>query len=43
VRDQLAKLGLDTINSDSAQFKALIESETRRWSDLIKTNHIRLD
>ncbi|HTK01334.1 MAG TPA: tripartite tricarboxylate transporter substrate binding protein [Bordetella sp.] len=43
VKEQLAKLGLDTIGSTSAEFKALIENETRRWSDLIKTNHIKLD
>ena len=40
---QLAKLGLDTIGSTSAEFKTLIEAETNRWSDLIKTNHIQLD
>jgi tripartite-type tricarboxylate transporter receptor subunit TctC len=43
VKEQLAKLGLDAIEGDSAQFKALIESETRRWTDLIKTNHIEMN
>lgn len=43
VKESLAKLGLTAIEGDSNSFKTLIESETRRWTDLIKTNHIKLD
>jgi tripartite-type tricarboxylate transporter receptor subunit TctC len=43
VQSQLAKLGLDTVGGDSAQFKKLIDNETHRWSGLIKSNHIKLD
>ena len=43
LRDKLAKLNVDPTPSSPAEFKSLIESETRKWADVIKRAKITVD
>ncbi|RMX06503.1 tripartite tricarboxylate transporter substrate binding protein [Corticibacter populi] len=41
-RERLAKLGLSTVGSSSAEFTQFVDSEIQRWTDVVKSNGIVL-
>ena len=43
LRDALAKLGVETLGTTPAEARALIETDTRRWAEVIRANRIQLD
>jgi tripartite-type tricarboxylate transporter receptor subunit TctC len=42
VQEKLHKLGLTAVGSTSAEFAAFVKSETARWREVVKANHISL-
>lgn len=42
VQEKLHKLGLTAVGSTSAEFAAFVKSETARWQEVVKANHISL-
>ena len=43
LRAALAKLGVETLGTTPSEARALIETDTRRWAEVIKANRIQLD
>ena len=43
LRAALAKLGVETLGTTPAEARALIETDTRRWAEVIRANRITLD
>lgn len=43
LRDALAKLGVETLGTTPAEARALIETDTTRWAEVIRANRISLD
>lgn len=42
IQEKLHKLGLTPVGSTSAEFAAFVKSETARWREVVKANHISL-
>ena len=42
-RESLAKLGVETLGTTPAEARTLIETDTRRWAEVIRANRIQLD
>jgi len=43
LRESLAKLGVEVLGTTPAEARALIETDTRRWAEVIRANRIQLD
>jgi tripartite-type tricarboxylate transporter receptor subunit TctC len=43
VRESLGKLGLTPVGSSSKDFAAFVDSEARRWEEVVKSNHIDMN
>ncbi len=43
LREALAKVGVETLGTTPAEARALIETDTKRWAEVIRANRISLD